>query len=135
MAIAANNMAEFYLTAGGNIDEVAPYLLEALIAAKKTTALAIVLIVVDGCGRWKVLSKDPETGLELMGLTKYHPATTADSIDDVQRWLRENRAQIPFSDDEIEAAMEAGKHLDLETVVEELLKELKAYPANPPRPE
>lgn len=135
IAIAANNMAEFYLTAGGNIDEAAPYLLEALIAAKKTTALAIILIVVDGCGRWKVLRKDPEMGLKLMGLTKYHPATTADSVDDVHRWFRENRAQIPFSDDEIEAAMASGKDLDLETVVEELLQELKAYTVNSSRPE
>ncbi len=125
ISIAANNLAEFYLAAGENSDKAAPYLLEALIAAKKTTALAIILFAVDSCGRWKVMRKDPKAGLKLMGLAYYHTAFTGDSIDDTQRWLRANRAEIPFNDGEMEAAMKTGKALDLETVVEELLKELQ----------
>lgn len=133
-ALAASNLAEFHLSMGGQKEEVLSYLLEALTTAKKTAAPAVILAAVDTIGRWKVLREDTAGGLKLLGLTKNHPANTADSKDDLQTWLKSNRAKISLSDAEIEAKLAAGKDLDLETVVEELLQELKAYTANPPRP-
>lgn len=130
ITLTANNLAEYHLTVGEKIEQAAPYLLEALIAARKTTALAVILTSVDTCGRWKVLRGDPAEGVKLMGLVSNHAATTADGSGDLQRWLKDYRDRIPFSDSELEAALDAGKNLDLETVVEELLKELQAYTAN-----
>lgn len=66
-----------------------------------------------------------------MGLSLGYAQASVDISDDLHFWLKTNRANIPFSDTEMEKALAAGKTLDLDTVVEELLQELKAYLANP----
>lgn len=131
ITIAANNLAEFYLSADRQLEKIPPYLWKALTAAKKSTALASILIPIETAGRWKTLTKDAAKGLELVGLVNNHPAADASAKDDLQIWLKANRHKIPLSDAEMITAMEAGKDLDLETVVEALLKELHAYITNP----
>jgi tetratricopeptide (TPR) repeat protein len=132
MATNANNLAQVYLD-GEKFEAAAASLLEALTAAKKSTAQALIVSMIDTTGRWKVMRGDPDGGLKLLGLASNHPAAEADVLDDLHLWLKKHRDNIPFSDAEIEVMMAAGKDLDLETVVDDLLQELKAYTAHPPR--
>jgi hypothetical protein len=60
-----------------------------------------------------------ERAAQLLGLALRHPAANIEVEDDAQPVLAELREMM--SEDELEAALERGKALDLEQVVDEIL--------------
>lgn len=94
---------------------------DALQMAKNMSALPIVLENLSGLAGVLACTGQPTCAIEWLGLALAHPALDSDARAIVEQNLALVRTHLP--PDEIASGLERGKRLDMETVVEELLKE------------
>jgi hypothetical protein len=76
-------------------------------------------------GWLKVAQGYPADGLRLIGLFLAHPAASADLKESILLSLNSVRATLGMSDAEIDAGLAAGVGLDVDPVVDALLREFE----------
>jgi tetratricopeptide (TPR) repeat protein len=125
LTMITGSLASFYVMAGKR--EQAPALLrESLEMARRMEAPASTMYGLQAAAVLKLTGGDVAGGLRLLGLSTYHPSTGSDDQANVERWTTYSQDRLGFSEDEIDAMLLTGKDLDLNSVVDELLKELEA---------
>lgn len=125
MTVAAINLADYWINAN-QAEKAEPLLREALLTARQMASPSWVVSTVGSVGWLKLAQKQVAEGLRLIGLLASHPARSADAEVDINRHVTYARETLGLSESEIEEGMARGKDLDLETAVDELLRELKA---------
>jgi len=119
---AANNLAEYYMSLGMT-EKVPPLLREALLVGRRMAALVVQISSIGSIGMYKLAQGDAAGGLRLLGMLKFHSASSSDILEDLARQLDYARTKLGLSDAAIEAGLEVGRSLDLQSVVTELLRE------------
>jgi tetratricopeptide (TPR) repeat protein len=94
---------------------------DALSESAEISAVSITLAALAGVARLLVQNRHNKRAAELLGLALHHPSTEVDDKQGAELPLATLREKLPA--DQLEAALERGKALDLETVVQELLEE------------
>ncbi len=94
---------------------------EVLRIARDTDATSLALEALCGIARLDTLRGQPIRGAELLGLTVQHPATPADVRQSVLAPLRA-QLEATLAPDELAAALDRGKDLDLERVIAQTLE-------------
>jgi len=105
----------------GDLEAARGYLLRALSEAVETRSLSRGLYVLVGFARMKAMCGDRVRAAEWVGLTLSRPSRDLDEQQRAEALLAELRQTLPA--DELEAALERGKSLDLQAVVDELMAE------------
>ncbi len=123
LIVATLNLVDYYISAA-TPDRAFSMLYEGLTAARQQGSLAWVLAALSVAARTKLVQGRVTEGLQLLGLARYHPAVGADVLEDIARWLDDARNTLSLSETDIEAGLNAGKTLDVDTSVEALLQEL-----------
>lgn len=125
ITVAAINLADYWINAN-TAEKAAPLLREALLTARQMASPSWLVSTVGSAGWLKLTQKNIAGGLRLIGLLAAHPARSADAEVDINRHLTYARETLALSDTEIEVGMSTGKRLDLESVVNELLREFES---------
>jgi class 3 adenylate cyclase/tetratricopeptide (TPR) repeat protein len=93
-----------------------------LTEARTVGAWTFVLYALVGFARLKTLGGDSIGAAEWLGLAMNHPSAETDVLGRARALLAELQAALPA--DELEAALARGAKLDLDVVVEEILREM-----------
>jgi hypothetical protein len=107
--------------ARGDAASARRYLQRALAQAAAIGSLTNQLYALVGFARLKVLLCEHVQAAEWLGLTLAHPSSDTDVLQRGQALLATLRGAVPA--EQLEAALERGKALELQDVVEELLAE------------
>jgi len=105
----------------GDLESARAYLRRALTQAVGMGTLSYQLFVLAGYARLKALAGQPLRAAEWLGLVQSHPSLDVDALVRADTLLAELRRTLPA--EELEAAVERGKALDLQAVVDELMAE------------
>ena len=97
--------------------------LEALPIATQIGEKSLILEIVAGMAELRMKAGDRQKAAHWMGMVMIHPALRSDTKVAVETALASLRENMP--PDELEDAFEQGRALDLDTVVEEVLKQNK----------
>ena len=97
------------------------YLREALSESMAIGVIPLTLDALIGVALLRAKTKQEEAAAELVGLVVNHPAVEADTMQVAEGILAELRGTL--TEERVKAAMERGKAMDLESVVEGLLSE------------
>lgn len=124
ITIASGNLADGYIRVGMP-EKVPPLLRDALLMAREMAAPAWLVSGVATAGQLKLVQGKIQDGLQLLGLGFLHPSSDVSGQSDFNAWLNYAREKYGMSDAAIQAELDAGKALDLDTVVDKLLKELE----------
>ncbi|MEW5871244.1 MAG: tetratricopeptide repeat protein [Chloroflexota bacterium] len=100
------------------------YYLQSLVDVSAIGAIPRVLNALAGLAGLQAMRGETIQAAELLGLALRHPASDINNAKDAEPILADLRAVM--TDEELETAMERGKHLDLETVVAQILAEAQA---------
>jgi tetratricopeptide (TPR) repeat protein len=121
ICVASGNLAEYYIAIGFP-EKANPFIKESLLMARKSASTANQLYILTVVARKAFAAKDIHRALRLSGFLYNQPAASSDAkraIDeDLLPKLRES-----LSEKQIQAGMEAGKDLDLDTVIDGVLSE------------
>lgn len=123
MTIMLDNLADGYIKSG-QPDKAPPLLRESLLVAQQMASPARILSSLSSIGWYMFVYGDTLNGLRILGLVKHHPAYPADNFDNIQSLLENARNKLGMSDADFEAEVEIGKDLDLDVLVERLLKDM-----------
>ncbi len=123
VVVAGLNLGEYHLKLE-QPDKAVPLLHEALSAAQGLAVPALLVSVTSIIAALKLVQGKLAEGLALFEFVQSHPAATSEEHMVADHWLQYAREKFNMSDAEIEAGLEAGKALDLDTVVAHLLQEL-----------
>jgi predicted ATPase/DNA-binding CsgD family transcriptional regulator len=113
----------------GNYLAACQYFREALEIASDIHFVPLILSNLVGIGQLLVYARQPERGVELLALTRYHPASERETRDWAQHFL--DRYQAQLAPDLFSAAVQRGQSSDLETVTATLQAELAALEFSP----
>jgi hypothetical protein len=101
-------------------DEISSnYLCDALTQSAAIGVVPITLFALTGIAELEIKAKRYVRAAELLGLVLGHPAMDAQNKQEAEPLLATLREALPA--DELEAALERGKLLDLDTVITEVL--------------
>jgi hypothetical protein len=120
IALVSGNLGHVAVPLGDDV-AAADYYREAIRVAMTIGALPIALESVVGLAWTPAHAGQTERALELLGLASHHPALMSDTRPILEPILADLRARFP--PDAVEAALERGKALELETVVAEILND------------
>ena len=118
VALVQSNLANLCVRMG-QYDDGWNYLQQALRVSYPIQDYPIMLTSLISSGQLLARNGESERGAQLIGLVFHHPAGNVELMDDVQKAMEELRGAMP--PEELEAALERGKALDLMQVVDEIL--------------
>ncbi|MEA3440795.1 MAG: adenylate/guanylate cyclase domain-containing protein [Chloroflexota bacterium] len=117
-ALVLSNLGDVYVQMG-QYDAAWGYLQQSLRVSCTVQAIPLTLMSLVALVHIWVRNCEYERGAQLLGLALHHSAWNIEIENDAQPVLAELREMM--SEDELEAALERGKALDLEQVVDEIL--------------
>ncbi|MFN8531115.1 MAG: protein kinase [Anaerolineae bacterium] len=123
ITIMLDNLADGYIKSG-QPDKAPPLLRESLLVAQEMASPARILSSLSSIGWYMLVYGDTLSGLHILGLVQHHPSYPADNFDNIQSLLENARKKLGMSDADFDAEVEVGKHLDLDTLVDNLLKNM-----------
>jgi predicted ATPase len=105
----------------GNYREAEEYFYEGLTRSKEHNIIATMIYALIGFGCLWASEGKGASAVDLLTLALYHPITPGLYKDICNRELDKLKAQLP--EDEFEAAEERGRSMDLESVVESIIRD------------
>jgi tetratricopeptide (TPR) repeat protein len=124
IAIETSNLAEYSINAGR--PEKAPSLLrESLLTARQMASATRLVSTLASAGLLKLARGQTVDGLRLLGLVLAHPAASADLKESILLSLNSVRITLGMGDAEIDAGLAAGVGLEVDPIVDALLREFE----------
>ena len=114
------NLAFAYMRSGA-ADRVSPLIVDALRVGVETDSLPAKLSAVGVEGERRLAIGQQDRGLALLGLAQHHPSASSDIENDIQMGLDYWGPRLGLGPDDIRAGMEAGRGLDFEATIREIL--------------
>jgi tetratricopeptide (TPR) repeat protein len=121
VVVAAGNLANAHIRIG-DLDKARSLVVEVISAARQAGSKSWLISSLTVLANQAIVENDYQRGLELLGLISNHPATMSDVKDEVNQLLMP-RLRTVFSEEEVQAGMEVGMNLDLDTVIDNYLAE------------
>ncbi len=121
ITVTAGNLAIANIETG-EMEKVRPLIVESILSARRAGSTSWLVAELANIAHAAIVNDDISRGLELLGFTTKHPAASSDTHDNFERFAMP-RLRAALSEEEIQAGMEAGVDLDLDTVIDEYLAE------------
>ncbi|HEX2623574.1 MAG TPA: tetratricopeptide repeat protein, partial [Phototrophicaceae bacterium] len=127
IAISLNNLGDMAIRLG-DIQMAQVYLVEGLEKALEIKMYPLLLEMLINFAVIRLTNGDLARAGMWLGLVTYHPATFAETLNGVGRLLR-TKLEALTTESQLSALMEAGKKLDLNTVLQQILADYQIDPS------